>query len=582
MVSVDVEGLRQAIFDLTTARTNNIGSSSELQTKVSSAGAFSTKLNYWVLGPSYGWMGDTITYLQRRLEYAELLQVVTMNGLSVVSFDDGMLASIDSANMSADVQAAVDAVRNGDAEGLAEIIRRYTITSDDCPYPFYDPIFSRAFAIAVNAQDVAGMLVGLDQDPDLDMAWYGGFLDGLAGVLSTGAQQMTWTELDRFITDWTSVQNGSIQTIPPDQILGPVAPPPPMWTAYDPNIQALSLLVARGDWPNQFLTRVTNAYHSQEGDLGVDYWLGQGVSVRDPALIDPGTGDPIRVCDPMYGVWQAAVNNPDWFTTTYATGSAMIEYITGGRNDPLDMYDTGMTEVYAGLNDVFHRGFDQASYTALMSALATVDFQSIVAGQEPVMLAQAQFIARAMLLEEYRIPTLPPWLHTALDVLSLVPVVEFAADGLNSLLYWMEGDNLNAGISAACVFIPGIAELPAKGLKWLRTIFKIGSNIPGPKVWDLIKATDNLYTGTHIPQSFTLDLGNGTSIWVNPSGSKHINEYITGGRLSVFDSQPIAEQTMLLSLREAARLATQDGIKYDELLNYGGWEFIFYPTAKSW
>jgi len=192
------------------------------------------------------------------------------------------------------------------------------------------------------------------------------------------------------------------------------------------------------------------------------------------------------------------------------------------------------------------------------------------------MLTQAQVVAQAMLLEDYLTPRLPPWLHTALDVTSLVPIIDIVADGLNSLLYWSEGDYLNAGICAGSVFVPGLAELPAKGLKWLRTIFKIGAKTPTATVWDFIKAGADLYPGTNLPQAFTLDLGNGTSIWVNYNATKHINEYVSKGRVPMFLTQPITEQTMLLSLREAVKEATKNGVKYtDEPISCGGWELLF-------
>ena len=118
------------------------------------------------------------------------------------------------------------------------------------------------------------------------------------------------------------------------------------------------------------------------------------------------------------------------------------------------MYDTGFAGVATGLNHAFHRGFDPASYTALLTAITAADAWTVINGGQPILLPQAQIIAKSLLLEEHRDMEFPEWIHMALDGLAMVPVVDILADGLNAILYFFRGDNVNAGVSLASVFSP--------------------------------------------------------------------------------------------------------------------------------
>lgn len=65
--------------------------------------------------------------------------------------------------------------------------------------------------------------------------------------------------------------------------------------------------------------------------------------------------------------------------------------------------------------------------------------------------------------------------HTGLDLLGLVPAFGEAADGLNSLIYLAEGDQVNAALSAAAM-IP-VAGWAATGTKAVRTGTKVVDNV---------------------------------------------------------------------------------------------------------
>jgi hypothetical protein len=198
------------------------------------------------------WIGSTITYLQRRLDYAELLVTASGNTTFVVTFDASALEALDDANITADVTAAIQALKAGDPAAVAAILARYHVTSLDLPDGFTDPMFAQAFALAANPTEVANLLLGLNADPNLDQDWYAGFLTTLASTISTGARAMNATDLRHFTIAWTEVTNtqehyttGALTGLPQ--------------TTNVARVQALSLLIGRGDWPPSFLTNMVSA-----------------------------------------------------------------------------------------------------------------------------------------------------------------------------------------------------------------------------------------------------------------------------------------------------------------------------------
>jgi hypothetical protein len=82
------------------------------------------------------------------------------------------------------------------------------------------------------------------------------------------------------------------------------------------------------------------------------------------------------------------------------------------------------------------------------------------------------------------------WVHTALDVAGLVPVVGEVFDGVNAGLYLSEGDYLNAGLSAA-------AMIPVAG--WLATGGKLGYKAVNSGL--AFKAVNNLDTALNFAKN---------------------------------------------------------------------------------
>jgi hypothetical protein len=52
--------------------------------------------------------------------------------------------------------------------------------------------------------------------------------------------------------------------------------------------------------------------------------------------------------------------------------------------------------------------------------------------------------------------------HVILDAIGMIPLLGEVADGLNALLYYLEGDYVNAGISVAAM-VPGVGILATTG-----------------------------------------------------------------------------------------------------------------------
>ena len=505
-VSVDVVQLRQVIADLRAARTSGSGAALDLQGKLSQAGVWSSSLSSWTFGPGIGWIDSTIIYLQRRLDYAELLLTVTLGDSTVVTFNDDILARLDEANIAADIQAAFAAVSIGDAQALQAILQKYQVESTDPVLTYSDPFFGLALAQAISPRRLAALLLTLDQDADVDLGWYDGFLTDLAESLSAGARAMTASELADFTAQWGGIANEFPQGVAQVAPVPPGYTPPPspiMMPTSAAYVQLLSLVVARGNWPNSFLTGMVTSIQGQEGASGAAYWLSQEYQARDPGVLDPETGLPAVVKDPMRGIWYAAVQNPQWLISTYGGPPFhQVEFIISGRNDPTHMFDTEIVDVPAGLDDLFHRGFDQASFSALMTALAAADVSRMMTGQDPVMIGYSQVISKALLLEEYLNPPLPQWLHTMLDIVSFIPVADILADSFNAFLYWVEGDEANAALYAGAVFIPGfadwLAKIPGRAMTWIKSLLKFGNDInPAfrPAKWmDDLLATGEKFT----------------------------------------------------------------------------------------
>ncbi|MEF2967374.1 RHS repeat-associated core domain-containing protein, partial [Paenibacillus sp. M1] len=95
-------------------------------------------------------------------------------------------------------------------------------------------------------------------------------------------------------------------------------------------------------------------------------------------------------------------------------------------------------------------------------------------------------------------------------------------------------------------------------------------------VWDSIKGTQPAYDGTVIPRSFEITVGN-QNVWVHGNGTKHIYEEVAK-KMKVPGIDPkYYSQLLLDDFSGTLQQVTKNGIKYDELITVGKWEFKLSP-----
>jgi len=178
-------------------------SATDLQRTLWSVNLSALSLSRWTGGDGLEWFARVIPFLEERLVYAELAaQARSGPGgpPAVVMFDDVVFATIDNSSRYDDLRAALKALQAGDVTKLDEILGKYIVVSPDFPDPYFDPVFAKMFANQADPSLVADMLISVDKLRGYGSVkdWYAGFLDDLAGMLSTGTKTMTPAELDRF------------------------------------------------------------------------------------------------------------------------------------------------------------------------------------------------------------------------------------------------------------------------------------------------------------------------------------------------------------------------------------------------
>jgi len=99
-------------------------------------------------------------------------------------------------------------------------------------------------------------------------------------------------------------------------------------------------------------------------------------------------------------------------------------------------------------------------------------------------------------------------------------------------------------------------------------------------VFDDIKATQPNYPGSEIPKSFEMQLPNGQKVWVHGNATEHFAEFAQSKALNYTpEAVRLATQEQLRSLQAAVNAATNNGIIYNEIINFGGWELKFAPPS---
>ncbi|MFN3688934.1 hypothetical protein [Salinarimonas sp.] len=101
-------------------------------------------------------------------------------------------------------------------------------------------------------------------------------------------------------------------------------------------------------------------------------------------------------------------------------------------------------------------------------------------------------------------------------------------------------------------------------------------------VWDDIVPTQDVYPGSVIPRSFELGTRSGERFWIAPNATEHLVEYAQGvARNFPPEVVSLRSQQQMRSMQAAIESAvTTQPIRYNELLNVGGWELLFAPPRN--
>jgi len=281
----------------------------------------------------------------------------------VVSFDD-TIEGTDAAQAAADITQMVKGkydLSNGIPEDLLALLTEGS----------HDPDFAAQFAQLVSPDTLAdlarqcniiwGNLQTSDGDASTFEMHYSQLLTGLGQTMSLGYSTMPSDSPSRqqMLSQWQDVFSTYAKG---DPALAP---------------QFLSMIIARGQWPDDFLTGITSAIQSAEGPMGASYWATFDMSTNPATpmpVFDPGVtgpdGQPVAVADPMFGIWSAAAYNPQWFLNMYQSGGlADIQYDSphGDQHDLSTQVDTVLHDMLT------KRGVDEASFTALLQTASVAD-----------------------------------------------------------------------------------------------------------------------------------------------------------------------------------------------------------------
>lgn len=107
-------------------------------------------------------------------------------------------------------------------------------------------------------------------------------------------------------------------------------------------------------------------------------------------------------------------------------------------------------------------------------------------------------------------------------------------------------------------------------------------NCPTGTVWDHVKATQENYSGTPLPRSFTLSTEKG-DVWVHGNATEHIAERLQSMAAHGADGQSIelAAQIHLENLRAAVSEALQNDVPFGQDVEAGGIELGFRPPRAD-
>lgn len=110
-------------------------------------------------------------------------------------------------------------------------------------------------------------------------------------------------------------------------------------------------------------------------------------------------------------------------------------------------------------------------------------------------------------------------------------------------------------------------------------LFK-GTSRSTAHVWNDITATQNNYTNTVLPVSFSIQTTVG-NYWVHGNATKHMYEELSSGRGSHAQDPGLYTQLMLADFQASVNKAISSGIKYGKTVREGNWELNIVKPRKG-
>jgi hypothetical protein len=378
------------------------------------------------LHPVRGWITDTMPGLRRRLALAESLSQTSPGMPNSVTFTEESLTTLTPEQARQKAQRAADLLEYPSPDDVHELNGLLAAYGDD-------PYFAHEFALRSDPRQYAELIRNLTPYESLPgyltKQDYDSLLTNLADTVSlasrgTGELAMPagWSENLAQLMVMPRFDGKDEEQLRRDE----------------DNRPALWLLLSRGHWSTDFLKNVTTklAAVDKTGYL----WFPPACNY---IAITP---DEKRFMDPMVALMGALVNNPEaahWAFTQGGTTQVPFPKDGEGATGPVQTF----------LHDLFvnHRFTDEehGPQTVLLAMRAAMMWQD-----DPLIADSAANLKKSMEQQQQvwdEKPWFEKWGHTILDVLGLFPVLGEPADAVNAGWYSVEGDWVNAGLSAGAL-----------------------------------------------------------------------------------------------------------------------------------
>ena len=473
-VKINIDAMRVLVSSLEKAIATGTRAASSLR-----AGLYDVDLSCAKLGSfNYGgsdilWLNQILADCKKRLAKAEQL-AGTRPGVHVVTFDESVFEQED-AQKAADLINQHTDLPNLPPEVLQQLIDLLAAHKDD-------PQFAADLAAKLSPEQLAMFITQLNSlrnklvgkvdsgtatKADLDAfdVKYDRFLDSVAASLSLASRNMSPEQLEEFTKQFQQVfRNGKSMQAP----------------------AALSLVIGRGAWPDEFLTGITDTILDTAGSA--EQWGRADFPIVDPKFnADLGLKPVVR--DPLAGVFESAANYSPWWLSDYFSGN-------GDENLDLPAYDNKGLHADAKTVKIDSRlkllmtqyGFDQSSgYWLGQAGYKAMLWNSKTGGPDKFatdLALAVEYLTRQSVIEDNKTFWEKNGHYVLMDAGMMLAAVGFvvapesfpalialaAADmaiGIaDSALYFHEGDDINGAIALGFTLIP-VAVGAAGLVKWV-------------------------------------------------------------------------------------------------------------------